>query len=37
MFSIKGALLFVVLTGLNYFCYKQILKCWDYQLPTEAY
>lgn len=33
LFGFKGAALFVVLSGLNFFCYKQIVKCWDYQLP----
>ena len=37
LFSVKGGILFIVLTGLNFICYKQIIKCWDYQLPPEAY
>lgn len=37
LFSIWGFLIALVLGGLNYFCYKQIVKSWDFQLPPEAY
>lgn len=35
--TFKGFILFAILGGLNYFCYKQIVKCWDLALPTESY
>jgi hypothetical protein len=31
--TFKGIILLAVIGGINYFCYKQIVKSWDYQLP----
>jgi hypothetical protein len=34
--SIWKYLLCALVSFLSYFCYKQILKCWELQLPAEA-
>lgn len=34
--SIWHFILCLLVSGASYFCYKQIIKCWELQLPPEA-
>lgn len=35
--SIWHYLLCIAVSAVNYLCYRQVLKCWELQLPAEAY
>lgn len=34
--SIWHLLFCFLISGINYFCIKQVIKCWELQLPPEA-